>query len=386
MKKNTGFLKGGFKGLVHLRKRPWLIATGLILALSGLAYATYIQSFETDTAGWTGAVMVMTGTHGVPSKTGTFHAEDQNMNGLTYTFWGGSSKTFPPLGYTTSVDIYLDIMAPFMNGTGYANDTRFDWTSAINTPACGHLRDFVFNAGFYTDTDSTGMGPRFVISASNNAGRGNSNPKNPGRMPYTVYDEGWYTFEHRFRDYAGVLAVDLILKDSLGVPLKTWTLSDPTDVITTVGGNRYGWFATEEFPFLAFDNSELIGDQDYCTPPSTPGAKITGGGWIDVLGGKGTFGLTARAANDGTSSGNLSYHGHGIQERTVKSSSITSVSMTGTCVQIFGTATVNGSGSVGFQVQVCDNGEPGTNDTFSISMNDGYIAGGTLRSGNIQIH
>src|SRR5438045_9109511 len=92
-------------------------------------------------------------------------------------------------------------------------------------PECAHRRDFVFNAGFYTDTDATGSGPRFVISASNNAGRGGAFPKNPGRMPYTIYKEGWYTFEHRFRDNGfGVLAVDLTIKDTTGVPLMTWTL------------------------------------------------------------------------------------------------------------------------------------------------------------------
>src|SRR6185436_7479829 len=104
----------------------------------------------------------------------------------------------PPGGYTTSVDIYLDIMAPFMNGTGYANDTRFDWSSAIGTPSCGHRRDFVFNAGFYNDTDATGTGPRFVISGSNNATRSGAFPKNPGRDLFPIYLEGWYTFEHRF--------------------------------------------------------------------------------------------------------------------------------------------------------------------------------------------
>jgi hypothetical protein len=48
---------------------------------------------------------------------------------------------------------------------------------------------------------------------------------------------------------------------------------------------------------------------------------------------------------------------------------------------------VNGSGAFGFDVTVCDNGEPGKDvDTFTISMSDGYSAGGTLRGGNIQIH
>jgi hypothetical protein len=52
-----------------------------------------------------------------------------------------------------------------------------------------------------------------------------------------------------------------------------------------------------------------------------------------------------------------------------------------------GTATVNGAGSFGFDVFVCDNGEPGKNsDTFTIQMSDGYTAGGTLGGGNIQLH
>jgi hypothetical protein len=95
--------------------------------------------------------------------------------------------------------------------------------------------------------------------------------------------------------------------------------------------------------------------------------------------------LTARAANAETSSGNLTYQDHGLQDRTVKSTAVTSVTVSGNCAQIIGRATVNGSGDFGFQVQVCDNGEPGTNDTFFIIM-DGYTATGTLRGGNIQIH
>lgn len=289
------------------------------------------------------------------------------------------------------MDIYLDISPPYMNGavTGYANDTRFDWTSAIGTPDCNHLRDFVFNAGFYTDIDATGAGPRFVISASNNAFRHSSFPKNPGRDPFTIIVEGWYTFEHRFRDNgSGVLAVDLTIKDATtGTPLHMWTLSDPSDIIgVTVGGNQYGWFAQNEFsPALAFDTSMLLGFQDFCAPPaSTAGAKVTAGGWITVPGGKGTFGLTARVNASGTPSGNVTYHDH-VQERTVKSTAVTSVSVNGNCATVVGTAKVNGTPGFGFQVDVCDNGEPGTSDTFSIVMSD-YAASGTLGGGNVQIH
>jgi hypothetical protein len=374
------------------KTRTCLVAAGLLLAAVTVTFAAFFQSFETDTIGWVGATRVPSTTHGVASKTGAFHAEDQNLSGLTYTFWGGDSRTFPPGGYTTSVDIYLDIMPPYLNGGlgPYANDTRFDWSSAIGTPDCNHRRDFVFNAGFYTDTDSTGAGPRFVISASTNATRSGANPKNPGRMPFTVNIEGWYTFEHRFRDNGfGVLAVDLTLKNAAGVPLMMWTLSDPSDVIgATVGGNQYGWFVINEFsPALPFDTSMLIGFQDFCqAPPSTPGAKVTAGGWIAVTGGKGTFGLTAKANASGNASGNLTYHDHGLN-RTVKSTAITSVFVTGSCAQILGTARVNDTPGFGFDVNVCDNGEPGKDsDTFAIVMSDGYSRSGTLGGGNVQIH
>jgi len=91
-----------------------------------------------------------------------------------------------------------------------------------------------------------------------------------------------------------------------------WTLTIASDIIgTTVGGNRYGWFPTDEFPFLAFDTSPLLGFQDFSeAPPSTPGAKVTAGGWIAVTGGKGTFGLTAKANASGDPSRNFTYQDH----------------------------------------------------------------------------
>src|SRR5438132_2206447 len=124
------------------KRKACLLSFGLILGSSGLAFGSFFQGFETDTAGWFGAVRVPSGTHLVPSKTGAYHAED---GGGAFTRWGGYSKTFPPGGYTTSVDIYLDILPPYGTATAlipYPNDTRFDWSSAISTPACAHRRDF----------------------------------------------------------------------------------------------------------------------------------------------------------------------------------------------------------------------------------------------------
>jgi hypothetical protein len=120
-------------------------------------------------------------------------------------------------------------------------------------------------------------------------------------------------------------------------------------------------------------------------PPSTSGARVIGGGSIPLSGGRGTFGLTASADREGDPGGNVTYQDH-VTGRTVHSTQITAVVVTGTHARIFGKATVEGAGSFDFVVDVDDLGEPGTNDTFRIQMSDGYTAGGRLDGGNIQIH
>jgi len=236
-----------------MKKIAVLTAAGIVLvtAIQVLAATHYFQGFETDIYDWSGVARVASGTNGVPSAAGDFHAEAANG---AFTRFGGYESTFPTGGYSTSVDVYLNVEA------GNTNDTRFDWSSAINNPAGAHRRDFVFNAGYYDDTDATGSGPRFVISASNNATRGSAFPKNPARDPFSITETGWYTFEHRFYNAGlGVLAVELRITDLSGAPLHTWILSDATDIIgSTVGGHRYGWFAMQEFPVLAIDNASLL--------------------------------------------------------------------------------------------------------------------------------
>ena len=98
--------------------------------------------------------------------------------------------------------------------------------------------------------------------------------------------------------------------------------------------------------------------------------------------------MTAKADASDSSRGNVTYQDHGPFARTVKSTEVTSVTLTegGRCARILGDAKVNNAPGVGFQVDVCDNGEPGKDaDTFSIVMSDGYVATGTLGGGNVQI-
>ncbi len=255
-----------------------LLLLGLFPMTSNGQGVFFDQGFETDNSGWDvfssglHAIRVPSGTNGITSRTGSYHAEA----GPAATNWGGyncvpgcdntgcaAGAVFPANGWQTSVDVYLDLTMEL------PNDTRFDFTSAVSRPEGSHRRDFAFNAGFYFDTTPPGSGPRFVVSASNNTGRGNSYPKNPGRDPFVISASGWHTFQHTFYDNgSGVLACDLSILDPSGSVLHTWTLSDATDLINIeVAANRYGWFANNEFGILAIDNSKMIKLED---GPSLP--------------------------------------------------------------------------------------------------------------------
>jgi hypothetical protein len=242
--------------------------------------APYFQGFETDTSGWVGATRVPSGTNGVPSASGGFHAQ---VGGGAYTYWGGNNAStngatgvFQP--YTTSVDIYLDMASA-------GNDVRFDYTSAINNVGGTHLRDFVFNAGFYDSSDVTGPGAgsdRFIVSASNGATRPNSFPKNPGRDPFAITTTGWYTFQHSFFDNAGMLGVTLSILDSANTLIHSWLLGGQ-DAMATVGGSRYGWFPANEFAFLAIDNTSLDVAADAVPVPAALPLFASGMGMFGLL-------------------------------------------------------------------------------------------------------
>lgn len=236
-----------------------LCAIALVcIATSPAAQAAvlYSNGFETDVSGWITPTRVASGTGGIASSAGAFHAttaasagDFTRWGGYNYGAGGGVATAFQE--YSTSIDIYLDLDG------GWANDTRFDFSSAINNSSGNHLRDFIFNAGFYNDATGPGAGTdRFVISASTNSQPGSAFAKNPAMSPIAISVEGWYTFEHHFYESAGFLMVDMSIFDASNTLVNTWTLGG-TDAIGGVGGNRYGWFDYNQLSTLAIDNSEL---------------------------------------------------------------------------------------------------------------------------------
>jgi hypothetical protein len=115
---------------------------------------------------------------------------------------------------------------------------------------------------------------------------------------------------------------------------------------------------------------------------------VHGDGTIAASGGQASFRLDAqrqKQKNKFKLKGSFSYSdpAAGISFSNGKLSSLT---ITGNHATVRGTAKLGRRNNVSFTVDVTDNGTPGILDTFSVSLSNGYSAGGNLTSGNITIH
>ena len=128
-------------------------------------------------------------------------------------------------------------------------------------------------------------------------------------------------------------------------------------------------------------------------PPPEDCGKVTGGGWITGTpsGEKGTFGVSG-GIRRGAFWGHLTYNDHGAKLK-VQSTAVTgfqndTASPNGRIIRY--NVTINGAPGTA-TVRVVDNGEPGRNDIFEITLSTGYRAAGDLGGarpggGNIQLH
>ncbi len=111
-------------------------------------------------------------------------------------------------------------------------------------------------------------------------------------------------------------------------------------------------------------------------------ARLTGGGWILRDGQKCHFGFNADFKPGKGCFGSLQYvdHATGLN---VKSTAITSLSISRASASFGGTCIVNGTEEATFVVDVQD-GEP-AGDSFSVSLSTGHAASGELAGGNIRV-
>lgn len=351
------------------------------LSSGNFGHITRQQSGYTNGGGYADGINSAAGHwHARISGDPCFTGSNQDCLGPN-TNWGGYSSTFPPGGYRTQVDIYLDV-----NWAASHNDVRFDWSSAINDNTGSQRRDWVFNVG----TQLTGT-PHFIIQSSTNAFRSGANPNAPCPSPNTppntcrppvyITTSGWYTFRHTFHDDgSGFLEVDFdIFALDSGAHLMHQTIdSNPYDPMSMVGGNRYGWFANDEIPDLAIDNSLRVG---LCR-------RGAGDGDVqDNNSGKhGHVHFNGNECEGGQSGGDIEESdqnsGDNFQSNSVSSATFTQNESSQTMTMI-GTGTHNGL-PVAFTLVGVDNGTLGPG-LFSLVLSDGYVLAGSVSNGTVTI-
>jgi hypothetical protein len=218
-----------------MRRAVLVLIAALLMALtwngpaSAATFYLWQQDFTTDTTEWQGSVA-----HNVSDGTAT-------VGQGAFSRFGEYRSVFPG-DYVAELDVYLD--PTWTVGQG------IEYTVASSTNTGGHLRDFVFHIastvdGLYVNGDNNayGSGGNAFIAA----------------MGTQITSTGWHTMRHTFRDDNGVLAVDLSLLDSDGQVVFQTTRSNPADVMSLVGGNRYGWFYSINVPGgVEIDNHELL--------------------------------------------------------------------------------------------------------------------------------
>lgn len=120
--------------------------------------------------------------------------------------------------------------------------------------------------------------------------------------------------------------------------------------------------------------------------PSATAGQATGGGHIANTSNTDQIAFGFNVRSDTTS---LKGEGTLVDPSTatkIKLTDVTSLTRTGEQVTVFGHADVNGIATT-YRLDVVDMAEPGArSDTFRLRTAGGYLAGGTLTRGNIQVH
>lgn len=125
------------------------------------------------------------------------------------------------------------------------------------------------------------------------------------------------------------------------------------------------------------------------TPPPACEDRFTGGGYLfdTPTGARANFGVGGGLQN-GELWGHLNFIDHSTTPGMhVKGTSVTSYEVTGeTCRRTTGTCKIDGVDGFTYTLEVCDNGEPGRDDTLTLVLSTGYVASGVIDGGNIQLH
>jgi hypothetical protein len=315
---------------------------------SALVYSTYLGSGGTD------GNAIAVDTAGNAYITGSTASTDFPTTAGAFQTTGGGS--------------FNDAFVTKLNATGsglvystYLGGTEPDGGFGIAVDSAGNA--YVGGTTQSTDFPTTSGAFQTTLGGGLDTFMTKLNPTGSG-LVYSTYLGG------SDDDRGSPIAVDTFGNATVtGLTLSTDFPTTPGAFQTILGGGEDAFVAK-------------ITEAEVAPGPFT--ARVTGGGTIDVAGGIGNFHVIVQRQTDGTLSGRLQYFNH-VSGARVQSVTYTSLVIAGNTATFDGTCTLNGSPCT-FRVEVTDNGEPGTTDTFTISYPPpAPTDGGTLRSGNILI-
>jgi hypothetical protein len=412
-------------------------ATQLTAIGSGLVYSTYLGGAGTDQGSamaldgaGNGYVTGITFAAGFPTTAGAFDASFNGVNDAFVTkldFIGApATLTLAPKTATNTVGTPHTVTATVRDVAGNpvpGVTVRFS-VSGANSAGGSATTDVAGHASFtYTGTTA---GLDLINAFADSNDNGTQDAGEPSDAATKTWKPGPPATVTLFPPAAvNTLGtqhcVTATVRDVFANPVPSVTVifSVPTAVAThaspssgsaVTGANGEATFCfTAALPgadtIHAFADSDNDGTQDlgepfgdaaktWTLPPSTAFCEVTinvGGSIIAVNGDVASFSGNAKVSADGLSvQGHEHYRDQGpVQPRDVDSIALLAATCSNdlTTATIFGTATIDGSGTFVFRIDVIDNGEPGTNDFYGIIMSDGYASGQQqLRSGNVQIH
>jgi len=168
-------------------------------------------------------------------------------------------------------------------------------------------------------------------------------------------------------------------------------LYDPTTGIWTVTGSMND--ARADYPATLLPSGlvlvaaggvpNAVNSAELYDPGIATATQVSGRGTIDGQGDQASFNFHASESGD-RPSGSLSFSdpAAGI---SIAKARIRTLNFNGNSADLGGNARLGDGTRVTYSVSVTDNSSDGSTDTFSITLSNGYAAGGTLTSGDIKV-
>ena len=385
---------------------------------SGLVYSTYLGGSSEDEGRGialdaTGNAYVTgnTASTNFPTTVGAF--QSTHAPGTYDAFVAKVNPTGSALAYSTylggsGLDVGLGIAVDAIDNayvTGSTGSANFPTVGAVQTTIAGDEDAFVTKL---SPTGSALVYSTYVGGSSDDRGYGiavdalaNPNAYVTGYTRSTNFPTTVGAFQTTAAGSQDAFVTKLnttgsafVYSTYLGGSNEEGGLGIAVDALPNPSAYVTGYTVSSDFPatlgafqaaFAGAGDAFVAKITDVVLPPPPTVGKVTGGGSIDFNDRIGTFGfIVQRQAADASIHGDLQYVNHESGAK-VQSVMLNSFIIAGNTATFGGTCTNNGV-SCTFTVHVTDNDEPGLTDTFTISVSGGPTEGGTLRSGNIQIH